>query len=218
MRTALHSVLLLLAIVPAAPPARAQGPPPEPPAKPRIHHGPMDTRPAPRPSEAPPELLPRPFTAEQICAELTPGLVVTWRITTPDGVDRQRWTVVDGDGERVTIEHSALDEAGAPTGQALRKSTSCADLRDHASYPAERAVRDRLQGVETPLGALDGWLYRVREEDGTVTGSFFADAYPGAPIFARAFVGEDMVREMVQVARERALPDASGQPPPAAGR
>jgi hypothetical protein len=152
--------------------------------------------------------VPRPFTAEPTCAELTPELAVTWRTTTPDAVQRQTWTVVDDDGARVTIEHAALDESGAPTGRAMQKSTSGEDLRDHASYPAAVAMRDRVHGVVTPLGALDGWLHRVRDDDGTVTGTFFAGASPGAPIFDRTFVGEEMVRERVQVARERALPDA----------
>jgi len=213
-------VVAILALLAPAVAGRAQVPLPAPVAGgtggPTVHQGPMDTRPA-TPTPAPPvAMLPPPFTAEQICAELRPGLTIVLGIRTEESTVQQRWTVVDSDGERVTIEYAQLGEHGEVVGEPVRRATACTELRDHASWPADRAVRDPMQGVETMLGVVDGWMYRVKEDDeGTVGGYLFSPTYPGPPVTARVVNGDTVVQEMWQVSREHREP--AGAPSPAPG-
>jgi hypothetical protein len=78
------------------------------------------------------------------------------------------------------------------------------ELRLHARFPASRATRERHER-ETSLGRLEGWLYKVRSEEG-VTEFFFADDLPGPPvIYGRqgegldGFIAEQVKREVVEL-------------------
>jgi hypothetical protein len=155
------------------------------------------------PTPAPADILPRPFTAEQIRAEMAPGFTAVLGRRTPEGESRQRWTVVAADAEGVEIEYAALDGAGRPTGEPRVAHSGWVELRDHATFPADRSTREEVTR-DTALGRLDGWLYTVRDPDaGTVAEFFFAAAYPGAPVEMRVTQGGETVMEMRQLERHR---------------
>lgn len=150
-----------------------------------------------------PSILQRPFTAEQIRDEWVPGLTIDMRPETPEGVVVQRWIVVAADAEGVDIERAMLDEAGEPSADRQVQRAGWVELRDHASFPADRSTLEEVTR-ETALGTLDGWLYRVRdEESGGVTEFFFARSLPGAPVHMRAEQSGRLVMELTQIARSR---------------
>jgi hypothetical protein len=153
------------------------------------------------PAEA--AILERPFTAEQIRAEWTPGLRLLMRRSTPGEVRLERWTVLTADAEGCEIEFAAVDASGTVSGEPVVQRSTWAELRDHASFPAADATREWVTR-ETALGRMEGWLYRVPDEGtGTISEFFFAPALPGAPVQMRAFEGEKVVFELEQVERAR---------------
>lgn len=164
-------------------------------------------QPAAAPSSSAPELLPHPFTAEQIRDTWQPGLALVLRTTDSDGESFERWTVVDADGEGATIEFTPVDAAGQSTGEPRIARSSWIELRDHASFPAASASREPVTDRETPLGRLDGWLYTVRDDEGGTTEFFFAAGLPGAPVTMRTTRDGATVRAFEQVAR---VPAAAG--------
>jgi len=148
-------------------------------------------------------ILPRPFTAEQIRDEWVPGLTIRFRRTTPGEVTLERWTVLAADEDGVAIEFAGIDGAGNPVGRPEVRRAGWVELRDHASFPADRATREEATR-ETPLGLLDGWLYTVRDDEaGTLTEFFFARKFPGAPVLMRTTRGGDPVLELTQLERVR---------------
>jgi hypothetical protein len=149
------------------------------------------------------ELLPHPFTPEQIRDEW----IVGFRLTLRRGIDGtrslERWTVVAADERDVEIEFAQLDPAGAVIGEPNVQRISWTDLRDHASFPAHKAERESATR-ETSLGTLDGWLYTVREDDqGTTSEYFFAQELPGAPVQMQTIRGNTVVAELEQLERFR---------------
>ena len=134
--------------------------------------------------------LPTPFTAEHIRDEWIVGFEVVMRRNGPDGEFLERWRVVDADLETVSIEGAVIDALGKPIGEPQVGRSGWTELRDHAAFPAERGVRLR-EHRSTALGAFDGWLYVIQDEEGEgVTRYFFADALPGAPLQVEAVVGD----------------------------
>lgn len=172
--------------------------------------------PAPdEPAAAPPaaapasgETLPTPFTAGEIREVWQPGLELVLRFRSPGREEWQRWTVATADADGCEIDYQLLAADGQPLGEPDRKRSSWAELRDHALFPVESARRERYQR-ETPLGALEGWLYTVGEpEAGTETRMLFADRLPGAPVWMATTAGGEVVLEVVQMER-RPAPDGS---------
>ncbi len=150
-----------------------------------------------------PTLLERPFTAEQIRDEWGVGLQLTILQTSPEGEERQRWTVVSADGEGCEIEYATLDDDGNVTGEPTVQRTGWVELRDHASFKAEHSTREDVTR-ESDLGRLEGWLYKVRDEEaGTLTEYFFAKSLPGAPVHLRSLKDGETIYEMAQLAHER---------------
>jgi hypothetical protein len=150
-----------------------------------------------------PTILRRPFTAEQIRDEMVLGFEARVRMWTPGGEEVTRWRVVEADPQSVGIEYVNLDGDGQPIGEPQVQRSDWVELRNHASFPADRATRVRA-ARQTALGNLYGWLYTVRDEKaGTVTEYFFADSLPGAPVHMRIISGTDVVMEMAQLERDR---------------
>ena len=113
--------------------------------------------PAPKEAGTVPTILERPFTAEQIRDEWVEGFRLRIRQWTPEAETIEVWTVVRADAESVDIESEVLDENGSVVGEAKIQNTSWVQLREHASFPAERATREAVVR-QTPLGELQGWL------------------------------------------------------------
>lgn len=147
------------------------------------------------------EILERPFTAEQIRGEWVDGLRITIRKWSPEAEVFELWTVVQTDAEGVDIESAVLGESGVGVGEAVSHHSGWVELRDHASFPADRATRDRVTR-ETALGELDGWLYTVADPDGSRKSEFFfAESLPGAPVFVHVLQGGEVVEIFEQVER-----------------
>ena len=150
-----------------------------------------------------PSILIRPFTAEQIRDEMVEGLRVLLRRTTPDGEIVERWTVLEADGQSVAIEYAQLDGGSAVTGEPGVNRATWVELRDHATFPAASASRER-RVMETALGTHEGWFYRVESDDGdSIDEFFFADDYPGAPVLVVSSRGGAEIARMEQFARLR---------------
>ena len=160
-------------------------------------------------SPATPEILPQPFTAEEIRDEWIEGFQLHMSRRSNDSEERERWTVVSWSEEGAEIEYVSLDEEGQATGEPRVEPTTWTALRDHATFPAANASRESATR-DTALGTLKGWIYTVTDPDqGTVTEFFFAEELPGAPVEFRMLADDEVVMEMLQVERFRPSEDAS---------
>lgn len=143
--------------------------------------------------------LPTPYTADQIRDAFPQGLQILMRVTTPAGTSFSKMVVQRWSPDEVTMSEQAVDEAGRPIGPQTVATATWVELRDHASFSAETAIRRRAIQT-TPLGSLEGWLYMVREGEESVSEFFFADAFPGPPIlFSQSQTGTAQLRaEMIE--------------------
>jgi len=149
-------------------------------------------------------LLDRPFTAEQIRDEWVEGFRLKIRHWTPESEFFEEWTVVIADDEGVEIETFVFDGEGAVASEPSTQRSTWVQLRDHASFPADRATREAVTRG-TSLGELDGWLYTVGDPTGeTVTEFFFAENLPGAPVTMYTTTNGELVGIFEQI--ERTLP------------
>lgn len=140
-----------------------------------------ETAEAPAPP-APPQMLPLPFTAEEIQEEWQPGLTLVQLQRTDEGEKLERWTVLSADAEGAEIEFQPLDENRQPAGEANVQKSTWKQLESHGAFPANIAQRARATRT-TPLGELEGWVYSVLDpQSGAVNLLFFADGMAGAPV------------------------------------
>lgn len=150
-----------------------------------------------------PTILRRPFTAEQIRDEWAQGLMLVMATRSADGMTLERWSVVVADDDGADIEVVPIDTEGNATGEPRVGRSSWVELRDHANFPADVATREDVVR-ETPLGELDGWLYRVPDPAaGTVSELFFARSLPGAPVEMRITRDGEPFMELAQIERRR---------------
>jgi hypothetical protein len=150
-----------------------------------------------------PAILKRPFTAEQIRDEWVEGFELEIRRWDGGSDVVERWRVVAADADGVDIESVAIGEDGQPTAEAATQRSSWIELRDHASFSADRATREAV-ARDTLLGELDGWLYTVDDPaGGTVTEFFFARDLPGAPVFVHVMRDGEIVGGFQQLERRR---------------
>lgn len=150
----------------------------------------------------PGEMLATPFTAEQIRDEWIEEFSLLMQKGSPSGGTLERWTVLAADEEGVEIEFAPVNHQGEAAGDPQRSRSTWEALRDHAAFPAALASREEAIR-ETPLGQLDGWLYKVRGEDGGETEYFFAKSLPGAPVQMRVTQDDTLILEMTQIERHR---------------
>ncbi len=148
------------------------------------------------------EMLPTPFTAEQIRDEWAPGLTLVMHTRTPGGETWERWTVVAADADGADIEFAQIDAEGKAAGEPRTGRSSWLELRSHANYPTSATTREEVTR-DTALGELDGWLYKVRDGAGGETEVFFANSLPGAPLEMRVTKDGGMVMELAQVERHK---------------
>ncbi len=150
-------------------------------------------------------ILRRPFTAEQIRAEMVVGLRLMVRETHTDGSTVKLWTVVQADETGVEIEYSTLDENQEVVGEKSVQRADWTELRDHASFPAATSSREWVTR-DTDLGVHEGWLYTVAgDEPGVVNEFFFASDLAGAPVSMRIVRDGVEVYSMEQFVRMRPL-------------
>ncbi len=157
-----------------------------------------------------PTILRRPFTAQEMRDEMVPGFTVQILRQTAGAGDRfELWRVLEADAESVVIESCPLDQSGAPAGPPTSTASTWVELRNHATFPAERTALSE-ETLETPLGALDCWLYRITDpETGAMREFHFAKSLPGPPVrFAKLKDGAPL-EVMMQIKRSR--PAAGGR-------
>jgi hypothetical protein len=128
-----------------------------------------------------PPTLPTPYTAEQIRDAWQPGFRVEMRSAEAGVTTLQRMTVVSATPETVTIRSESLRADGEPSEPARESTAKWTELRDHASFPATKATRERAE-CHSQLGAMPGWRYAVALADGGALTMCFADATPGPPV------------------------------------
>lgn len=146
---------------------------------------------------------PYPYTADQIAGSWVTGLVLTWAITGEDGqVMHQRWEVGETDDEGVTITYFDTDADGAVLGEGDSASNTWLELRNHASFPAERTTVEAVT-LQTPFGEHPAKRYTVApsEEGGPTKVYWFGDDTPGAPLLHQVRVGEELVMELKMTSR-----------------
>ncbi len=148
------------------------------------------------------DCLPTPYTAEQIRDSWPLGMQVVTRYTTPGGVNSSRTVVTAWSPEKVSMTDQGVDKRGGAVGEVRAFDATWEELRDHARFLIATSSRERTTR-ETPLGELDGWQYRVEEEDGGVSEFFFPDRFPGAPVVysktkdgVQVFLSEVISREL----------------------
>jgi hypothetical protein len=124
------------------------------------------------------------------------------RRSTPDEVRLERWTVEAADEESVEIEYATVAEDGTVIGESATETSGWIELRDHATFAAAASTREQASR-STALGDLDGWLYRVRQDDETAQEFFFVPEMPGAPVLMRILAGHNTVFELEQLERQR---------------
>jgi hypothetical protein len=128
-----------------------------------------------------PDLLPTPFTADEIRAGCPVGRQTRVLVEPMDESPYERVNrFVDCDEVGATVERTAVTAEGRQIGEPQLARTSWADFQAHAAFPRERTT---VTGdvIETPLGSLDCLRYTVR--DGAETDTFwFAIARAGMPV------------------------------------
>jgi hypothetical protein len=138
------------------------------------------------------EFLPTPYTAEEIRDAWRVGFEVTTRVRAAEGETYSRTRVLEWTEEGFRMSEQAVDAAGASAGdEESFYSGTWVELRDHARFRTSSATRERVER-DTPLGRLEGWIYRVRSDDGE-SEFFFADGLPGPPVdYAKTRAGENV--------------------------
>jgi hypothetical protein len=150
-----------------------------------------------------PAILPTPFTADQIRDEWIRGFELRIRRWTAEAEAFEHWKVIAADDEGVDIESVSLTADGTPTGDPRVQHSSWTQLRDHASFPADRSKREETTRT-TPLGELEGWLYTVEDPGtGVVSEFFFAHGLAGAPVFVHVIHDGEIVEIFEQIERSR---------------
>jgi hypothetical protein len=194
------AVLLACAETPMAPAApdaapTATPPPPETPTD----------RPGAAPADQATTTLPTPFTLAQMKAGWVPGVKVRFRMeVTGEPTTLHDWEVLSApDADRVETAVTVHTEDGGTTlGPTNARVLSYEELRQHASFPSDRATMEQAL-VQGPAGPLPGRRYKVRSADDPlqVVTFEFADSLPGPPVLMQTQKGDDIIQSMHMVAR-----------------
>jgi hypothetical protein len=145
--------------------------------------------------------LPTPFTADEIRAAWRPGTQIVFRIRDGEATTRQRWTVTGADDSGGTTRFDTLDGDGEVLGASSEAGSTWAELRDHAAFERASTVHT-TEMLDSPLGPLHCQRFDVSGADERISRFWFSPAHPGPPVLMQVVVGDAVVYEMAQVARE----------------
>ncbi len=128
-------------------------------------------------------LLPTPFTAEQLRAAMPVGTLMRFRLEAEGQMPaEQRWQVTAADAETCTIASAIYDlSSGALLVDEGAETSTWAELRDHAAFPAGLTTQTSEE-IEVPAGRLSVAGYHVRQPDGPMRHFWFSPALPGPPV------------------------------------
>ncbi len=152
-----------------------------------------------------PDLLPTPFTADEIREGCPEGRLTRTRVQSGDEASYERFSrFVDCDDEGAVMERGPVTDDGQ-LGESQRARMTWHQLQAHAGFPRARTTASR-EVIETPLGRLDCLCYAVRSDGETDTFWFDTDR-PGMPV--RIVTERDglVVESSTMIADER--PDTS---------
>lgn len=127
-----------------------------------------------------PDVLPTPFTADEIRGGCPTGRLTRMRVESPDAAPYERFSrFVDCDDEGATMERGPAAD-GEPAGESQHARTTWLDLQAHAAFPrSQTTVASDV--IETPLGRLDCLRYTVLGGSDTVM-FWFDTSRPGMPV------------------------------------
>ena len=145
--------------------------------------------------------LPTPYTADQIRDAWSKGLTIVVRTTDEKGVSFMRHEVTGWSDEGMEMASVPVDATGAAQGEPHVMNAKWTELLEHGRFPAASATRRRV-AQETALGRLRGWLYRVKQDDGTTAIYFFPDSTPGMPVVFGAKRGSSWISKNEQISRK----------------
>lgn len=148
-----------------------------------------------------PQHLPTPFSADEIRAASPDGRTQVVRVE-PAGAPAatRRIAYTEAGAEGAVQVRTPLDADGGPAGEPVREAVGWVDLQAHASFPADRTVRERVR-LEHPLGDLDCLRYTVTDGD-AVDHYWFDLARPGMPVLVESRRGADLVLAMTVLSDE----------------
>jgi hypothetical protein len=150
-----------------------------------------------------PELLPTPFSADEIRAGNPPGTTRVYVVRRGADVALQRTTFLEHAGDqgglaRFEVSSRTLD--GEPIGTPTEASSTWAELQAHASYPrAEATLASTI--CTTAAGRHEAWMYDWRQpaRDGrpaTHHRVWFAKSMPGPPVLYERIVADVLAYRM----------------------
>lgn len=130
-----------------------------------------------------PDILPTPFTADEIREAARGVKTIRMLVEEPDGtavlrVNRFR----DSDADGATLERWQSGPTGIIEGEITSSRVTWAQLQAHAAFPADSTVLSS-ESLELPIGRVDCLRYDVRESADAAAETFwFAVAHPGMPV------------------------------------
>ncbi|MCI0345967.1 MAG: hypothetical protein L0221_11075 [Chloroflexi bacterium] len=153
-----------------------------------------------------PDLLPTPFTADEIRQGCPLGRVIRLLVEHEDEVPSLRMnTFVAADADGATIESQRLSLNGRPMDNATASTTTWRQLQAHAAFPADRTTV-RSEELDLGFGLLDCLRYDV--VDGATTNTFwFARSAPGQPVRYRTVEDGRVTSTVTMIADEMPQPD-----------
>jgi hypothetical protein len=153
-----------------------------------------------------PDLLPTPFTADEIREGCPEGRLTRTRVQSGDEAPHERFSrFVDCDDTGAVMERGLVTADGSPVGEPLRARMTWRDLQAHAAFPSERTTVAH-EVIETPLGQLECLRYTVLA--GADIDTFWFDTgRPGMPVQVTTERDGHIVESSTMIADER--PDPS---------
>ena len=132
------------------------------------------------PAPAAEEMLPTPYTAEQIHANSPAGHMFRFRVEQGGKVVLHQTRFLTSTAEGAEVEVSTMDEQGKVLETSKAKVT-WADLQGHARFPKSSTTTTE-EKVTTGLGTFDATVYHVTDPTGKRLHFVFARSRPGPPV------------------------------------
>ena len=138
------------------------------------------------------DLLPTPYTADQIRDACVQGLQIHWDNRDGANTVRQVWTVVEHGEEQVSFAYAIEGE------ETVTRQFGWEELRQHASFPAASTTKEDVT-LETAMGPVEAWHYTVAGEPRK--DFWFAKEWAGPPALMTVTHEGTVVARMEQVLR-----------------
>ncbi|SIN83756.1 hypothetical protein [Agromyces cerinus] len=132
-----------------------------------------------------PDLLPTPFTADEIRNASGSGTTIRILVEEPDGGAFERVNrFSDCDDDGAILERWRVAPGGGVDGEVARGRVTWRELQGHAAFPAATTSR-REEMLDLPIGRVECLRFDTRDDeapDAPVETFWFARALPGMPV------------------------------------